>query len=373
MITRQELAGLAALRHEEGIVSAFVAYRARLMHQRSHPATGFKSAAKRFLQKSSDARWKAALEREEGRVLAALDQRKPEGRGIVFFACEPAGLWEVRTLAVPIPTFVTVETTPHTALLAQILDEFPRFAVVLVQKDRARLYLSEQADASEVGEIASEVEGVHSQGGWSQARFQRHIEEQVHDHFKKILEELTRLDRETPFKRLVVGGPEQPVSDFLKVLPAPLAQRVIGTFTVDLKHEGDDEILASARRVLEEDERRSESEMVRQLLDAAHSGGAGVIGLEGTVSALLEGRVRTMLVAGGNAKDGAVCPHCDYFEARLFRRCPLCGAEADEAPDVVELAMERAILSGAHVEALFGEAKDALLEQGHGVGALLRY
>jgi peptide subunit release factor 1 (eRF1) len=112
---------------------------------------------------------------------------------------------------------------------------------------------------------------------------------------------------------------------------------------------------------------------VQELFDAAGAGGAGVIGLDGTVAALLEGRVRTLLVADGAAADGAVCPQCDYFAARPFDRCPLCGNEAETPTDVVEVAVERAVLSGADVESLLGEARDTLRGRGHEVGALLRY
>jgi hypothetical protein len=35
--------------------------------------------------------------------------------------------------------------------------------------------------------------------------------------------------------------------------------------------------------------------------------------------------------------------------------------------------MERALLSGAHVESLLGEAKEELLRRGHPVAAILRY
>jgi peptide subunit release factor 1 (eRF1) len=98
-----------------------------------------------------------------------------------------------------------------------------------------------------------------------------------------------------------------------------------------------------------------------------------VLGLDRTLTALLEGRVRTLLVAEGERLEGAVCTRCDYLAAKPFEICPLCGARADRTPDVVGVAMERALLSGAHVEPLLGEAKEELLSRGHPVAAILRY
>jgi peptide subunit release factor 1 (eRF1) len=51
----------------------------------------------------------------------------------------------------------------------------------------------------------------------------------------------------------------------------------------------------------------------------------------------------------------------------------VCGAQADVTHDVVGVAMERALLSGAQVESLLGEAKEELLSRGHPVAAILRY
>jgi peptide chain release factor subunit 1 len=373
MITREEIRRLALIRHEEGVVSAYVAVRPRLMHEPTHPVVAFKGAAKRYLQQSPEPAWKEALEREAPRIQRWLEGRRPEGRGVVFFACKPAGLWEVRTVQFPMPTLVEVDTTPYTALLAHALDEGEALAVVHVQKDGARIWLAEQSASEQVETIASDVQGRHSQGGWSQARFERHVEVQAAEHRARVVEELLRLNAERPFRRLAIGGSEPALSEFRKELPEPLASRVIGTFPVDAKQDADETIVSRAQSLFEEAERASERQLVREMLDAAAAGGPGVIGLDGTLSALLEGRVRTLLVAAGARQEGSVCPNCDYLSAKPFRACPLCGADSDATPDVVGVAMERALLSGAQVESLLGEAKDELLSRGHPVGAILRY
>lgn len=372
MISRKEVERLATLESDEGILSAYIRVQPQLMYDPGQPVARFKGALKRFVRRAQDDRRLAVAEREKDRVSDFLETWSPAGRGLAVFSSEPAGIWEVVELGVLVPTFVSVDTTTHTGVLTRVLDEWPRFVVAIVQRDEAEIYIAEQRAADEEAQITSHVPGQHDQGGWSQARFQRHIEVHVERHLKKVADELQRLYYDQPFKRLVVGGTEETVNEVLKMLPEPLSGRVIGTFPVDFKHQTQEETLEQARQLLREDERRSERELVDKLVSAAESGGQAVLGIDDSVRATIEGRVQVLVVAEGATKEGSACLSCDYFAASQFDRCPACGAEAEAIPDVVERAVENAYLAGAHVETVFGEAREWLLARG-GLGAVLRY
>src|SRR5256885_9916650 len=49
---------------------------------------------------------------------------------------------------------------------------------------------------------SDEVHGQHDQGGWSQARYQRSVEKEVHDHLKRTAEVAFRRFQRLPFDRL---------------------------------------------------------------------------------------------------------------------------------------------------------------------------
>src|SRR3989304_5550782 len=159
------------------------------------------------------------------------------GRSLVFFAAQPANIWEVVHLDVLVPTFVTVDKTTNTGLLAQVLDEYPRFAVAVVQRDHAKVYITEQRSAEGLALISSDVPGRHDQGGWSQARFQRHIDFHFGLHLNRLVEQLEDLHHDRRFKQLVIGCGEETVSELLKMLPDNLRERVIGTVRGAFKHE----------------------------------------------------------------------------------------------------------------------------------------
>ena len=372
MISHKELERLANLRSDEGILSVYLKIDPRLGYDRGQAVAKFKGGLSRFRRTAADDDQLAVAEREKDRVLSFLKQSPPRGRGLAIFSSQPSDIWEVVPLDVMVPTSVNVGTTTNTSLLMQVLDEHPRFVVAVVQRDHAAIYTSQQRTADEVAEIESEVPGRHGQGGWAQARFQRHIEFHVERHLKKVVDEIEELFYERPFNRLVVGGSEKAVNELIGMLPEPLTRRVVGTFPVDLKHQTEEEVLDRARQVLREEERRSEEDLIKQIVSSAESGGRGAAGIESTISAVSEGRVHVLAVADGVTTGGFACQRCDYLSAQEFGRCPVCGGDGEPIPDVIERAMEKAYSTGARVEIVFGEAREWLLARG-GLGAVLRY
>jgi len=372
IISGKELRRLAGLRSEQGILSTYLKLDPRLTYDRGQHIAKFKGALKRFIREAGDPWLSSVAERERDGVLEFLELWQPRGRSLVIFSSQPGNIREVVHLDVLVPTFVTVDRTANIGLLAQVLDEYPRFAVAVVQRDHAMLYITEQRLAEGLPEISSDVPGRHDQGGWSQARFQRHIEFHYGLHLNRLVEQLEDLHRDRPFKQLVIGCGEDTAGELLKMLPGDLAERVIGTFRVDFKHETEAEILQRAGNLREEDERRSERELVDQIVGAAESGGQGVAGIDGTLQALLDGRVHVLAVAEGIVAAGCECLSCGYFAAKEFAECPACGGEPEPVPDVIDRAIEKAYLAGARVEVVLGEAREWLLARG-GIGAVLRY
>lgn len=372
MISRKELERIVGLRSDEGVLSVYLKIDPQLRYDPNQAAAKFKGALKRFQRTTADENLASVAEREKDRVLRFLEQGPPGGRGLAIFSSQPSDIWEVVPLDVMLPTYVSVDTTTSTSLLMQVLDEYPRSVVAVVQRDHAAIYTSQQRVAAEEAEIESVVPGRHDQGGWAQARFQRHIEFHVEQHLKKVADEIEELFYDRPFNRLVVGGSEEAVSELIGMLPEPVSRRVVGTFPVDLKHQTEEEVLGQARQVLREEERRSERELIERIVSSAESGGRGIVGLERTISAAREGRVHVLAVAEGVTAEGFACQGCDYFAAQEFARCPICGSDSEPIPDVIERVAEKAYGTGARVEIVFGEAREWLLARG-GLGAVLRY
>src|SRR5207249_3375576 len=191
-------------------------------------------AVKRFMRRRASSRWRASLERERGDILKMLEEWRPSGRGVAIFCCRPAGIHRTLWLATPVPTLVEVDVIPRLAVLERVEQQFPPMIVVVIQKDFARILVSEQLESRRLLEISSEVPGRHDQGGESQANYQRHIAFHAAEHMKKVAEELKRLWHRAPGALLAVGGVEEVVARFVEKLPKEIAARFIGSLAVDL-------------------------------------------------------------------------------------------------------------------------------------------
>lgn len=372
MIQYQDVQRLERFHSTQGIVSLYLKIESNLMHERDHPMVQLKGMTKRFVDGQADP-WKIeAFNREKDRLMSYLLDWTIKGRGLAIFACAPLRLWEVVNLDVPVPSTVEVDTTPRTKPLLQVLDEHPRFMLVVVQRDHASLYRAHQRQMDKEAVIDSPVHRWHKQEGQKVGHAQRHIQSQVNEHLKKVVTDLENLYAIEPYDRLVIGATESTASELIRMLPDPVAQRVVGTFTIDFKHETEESILQKANQVVVEHERQSEQELVARIMDEARSGGQGVLGVDATLPTILAGRVQTLVIAEGASREGIMCSNCDFLATTPFERCPACGAKAERTPDVIDRAAQKAFLAGAHVETICGTARDRLLEQG-GMGALLRY
>lgn len=175
----------------------------------------------------------------------------------------------------------------------------------MLQRDKGRIYVAEQGYSEKKSQVTTDVPGQHKQGGRSQMRFQRHIDFHVTEHLKKVADELASLAETGPFA-LALGGTDETVEELLKTLPAPIASRVIGKFPVDYKQDTEQQIVEHAELVWKNRQQFEEAQLVDQVFDAAKSGMRGVLGIEPTLSALVEEKVRTLLIADRLLSEGGL-------------------------------------------------------------------
>jgi peptide subunit release factor 1 (eRF1) len=373
MISRRRLRQLVGFRRDEGIVSVYLpleeAHRSR---RPDYLPTAYKSVLKDYLRQNAETAWRFALDREETRIVSALQGDTLRGRGLALFTCEPAALFDVMRVPVPLGPEIAVSETPNLRPLTAVADQALGLVVVAVAKDRARILVTEGEEVRASRELYGDYPGHHKQGGEAQMRLQRHTEEHAHVHLKNVVAELTAMTKARPIERLVAGGPEEPLARFLELLPEPLIKSVIGTIPTDLKGDSDEQILERARTIRDDHERRREAALVEAVIDAARSGGRGALGLDPTLLAIVEGRVHQLVVTAEASGTGIACRKCEYLEARDLPQCPACGGSVEPVADIVERAIEHALLAGGMVDVVAGVAAERLAREG-GVGAMLRY
>ncbi len=287
-------------------------------------------------------------------------------RGLALFSSSEAGLWEEVLVPRPVSDRAVVADHPYVLPLEAMVETYESFCTVIVDREKARLFLAKAGRIQEETDVFDEVPGQHDQGGWSQARFQRHIEDLVGKHLKHVGEVLLRYLKRRGFDHLIVAGPEEMVPAFEDGLHDYLKRRVVARTTLPMIA-STDEVLARSLQVEEEREAARERETLERLRAESAAGRLGVMGLGHALKALNEGRVDTLVVPFGRAEKGFRCPNCEWL-AITGKTCPRCGHEFQEAPDVIEAAVEAALKQSSRVQALDRNGGDT-----EEVGALLRY
>src|SRR3954452_20398319 len=316
---------------------------------------------------------KVALREDVDRVEDYLSSFSPKGaHGVVVYACGPAGLFEVIRLPRPIATRAGIDDSPLTAPRPE-LSATGSWLVVLVNRQTGRMFAGDRERLEEVDVIVDDVHGQHKQGGWSQARYQRSVDEDVQDHLRNVAAAAFLRFKRRPFDNLLLGGPAETVTDFESKLHAYLQERVAGRVDVDVENSSVDDVQRAAAAKIEEHERARERAALDRLNEGLSKGTRAAAGLEDVLEALNERRVETLLIEPGYQAAGCTCPQCGWVGPMDGGSCPADGTPVDCRDSVVESAVELAMVQNADV--LVARDEDHQRElQSHGqIAAVLRF
>ena len=293
-------------------------------------------------------------------------------KGLALFACSADGFFEVVELPLPVSNEIVVNHTPHVRPLESVLQAYDRFAVLLVDRQRARLFrfeLGELTEHTEVFDAAPRggAQGGHPAQGSRGAHVQRHSEEVAHRHLKHAAEVTFAELQHRPVDHVILGGPHEVVVELEGLLHPWIRERVADRLVIPVTA-AVEEVRQAALTAEAAVARRNEAALVDRLRNAIGTG-AGVAGLTATLGALVERRVDVLLVSEGYATEGWRCRSCRYL-GPLGRRCPVCSNSMDLVNDVVELAVEEALGNKCRVQMVRENADLDVLGR---IGALLRF
>ena len=332
----------------------------------------FEDLVKETREQITDKTSRATLETEAARVQTWMENVSPQGKGLVIFSCEPRDLWQTHFLPVAVADHVAFEPRLDVAGLFEVIDEYERFAVALIDKQRARLFTVYLGQVEESEAFRDFVPGRHDQGALAQARYQRHHDAHVHWHLKHVVNRLADMQRRREFDRLILAGPEEATSELRRLLPHALAHRLAAIVRAGTSA-SDADVLEMALDVERRIERQAEERLVRELVEQAGAGGRATLGVPPTLEALGKAEVLTLVVAGDVRLPGSECPNCGWLDAGSPGACGICGTPMHAVHDLAHRAMGRTLEQAGSVEVVHDEAAKRLQAAGGGLGALLRF
>ncbi len=299
------------------------------------------------------------------------------GRSVAAFSCAPQGFFKAYSLAVPIRSRVRVGEQPFVKPLADLLDSYGGYGVILVDKQGARVFSFHLGELSEQDGVLGEAVRHTKRGGGSQAPGRRggvagltdYTDEVTDRNMKEAVEFATKFFSENNVRRVVIGGTDDNVALFRSQMPKAWQSLVVGSFPSGMTA-SHTEVLERAMQIGQQAERERQVRQVEAIVTSAAKGRGGVVGIENTLNALREGRVQSLVIRDGYRSPGYRCKSCSYLTAQPIGSCPFCDGEVEEVGDAVELAVRQVMQSGGEVEVL---PRNEVIKGFEQIGALLRY
>ncbi|RJX29095.1 MAG: hypothetical protein C4525_15115 [Desulfarculus sp.] len=295
------------------------------------------------------------------------------GRSLALFSCAPMDLFETHSLLLPVGNLLELGPAPYIRPLAALSSDHGHTLAVLLDKKRARFFdcflglAQEMAEAEIFNETGAQMEG-GGQGRTGDSHVSRRAGQAQGRHYKETAAAARELMTGRGCQWLVIGGPRAAVEGLQEALHPYQTERLVGSFSLEAG--ASEAQVAQAVTQLQQDAgRRRQEELLGTLANNLGPGGQAATGLNQVLGALFEGRVHTLFLRRGLVQPGGACHACGRLR-HVAGPCPICRQEMTPVDDVVNLALARAINSGAAVEQISGDSE---LDRLGGVAALLRY
>jgi hypothetical protein len=240
----------------------------------------------------------ASFDADRQRIEALLEGGDLNGvEGIAAFACDRIGLWETFSSPVAFETAVSAGPTVELFGLARLLDESVAAVVAVVDTNTCRLFVTRNGDLRERPGPDEPVEEHkrHAQGGWSQARYQRHVDMQDQRFAKEAAAAIDRIVRREHPRHVILAGDERAVSTLEGELPEPVRALVDHVTRLEMRSSLD-EVREEIRPILAALEEAESMDAADRAIAGRRAGDLGVTGIDATMAALEAGQVDQLVI-----------------------------------------------------------------------------
>ena len=349
------------------VVSLYLDLTADQHGRQTHDAFLERAFAEPSATYASDSTFREALTRDEARIRAYLrnELTLPGPAAVAIFSCNGGeSLFEAIPLDTPLEGHMLyVDEEPHLFPLARAAEQYATYAALVVNTNTARLFVCATGTVQHAETIENEKTQRVAVGGWSQARFQRHVDDLHLKHMKEVADAVERVVREEGVKAIILSGDAQAIALLRKQLHETVDALVIDVMRLDI-HAREHEILRATLEAFRRKDEETDREVVDALLDAYRSRGLATTGVTGVRAALERGQVDVLVVPAALASTAT-----DQASAGVGVATPV-----EQRSRLDEHLVEELVTEARRTSANVRFIEDAsLLEQADGVGAFLRF
>jgi peptide subunit release factor 1 (eRF1) len=257
------------------------------------------------LSRSAQQSVEADLARMAEHVRGGL--RRSHVRGLALFSCSAHDRWWAFELATPVRNRVVVNHTPYVRELEAAVARRQRLAVLLADRQRARIFLFELGALAERTELIDLLpRHDDDKGDLNRDQVAGHTAAAASRHLRRAAGAVFQIFREQGFDHLVIGAPEEICNALERELHPYVRDRIAARLSIAVGA-SEEEISQAAFGVEADIERARERVLVQRLRDALGTGHGGVAGLDAVLAAVVARRVDTLLVSDDFESPGWRC------------------------------------------------------------------
>ena len=310
------------------------------------------------------------------------ERRMLKGGSLVLFCDVSEGFYFQEDLSVRLANQIWFGDTPYTRPLMGVLNEYERYGVVLVDKEKARFFVVSAGSIQELDEAFQSPPVRHRRtAGLDHMRSQMVLQRRAATwsgwFLKEVSEILHDIIQNQEIDRIILGGQEDITAELYRLLPKAAAARVMDSIRIAITAKAS-EVLQISTPVLEKIEHQRERELVSDLITIAQKTQSkqekAVLGFDATLDAVNQARVYRLVYPTGQRIAGYQCPSCDVLmdQGPENKKCPYCSQLLDEVDDLSWQASERVLAIGGKLEEISDSEARSKLEAAGKIGAYLR-
>jgi peptide subunit release factor 1 (eRF1) len=272
---------------------------------------------------------------------------------------------------------------PHIFPLVRALEQNPAYAVLWADTNKADIYLfggerwldTEINAETQVEEIKNAVTARTKAGGWSQARYQRRMENLHSHHAKETAEALEKIMRERKIEHLVLCGDKTTIMPHLRPQLSKATEELIVDSLHMSQYNSEEEIYEATQEVMRNFNVANDIKTVERVIGSTKAAAKlGTLGVDKTLAALSNGQVEELVIS-------ATFDGIEYSPKKVEKvlKAYAPGDDNSTSDELPEVREPRLIGDELLIRALNSAAKikfiedESLLSEAGGVGAVLRY
>jgi peptide chain release factor subunit 1 len=301
-------------------------------------------------------------------VTEYLDRSPLKTGALCIFSCQVFDVFRAIPLSEPVSDLIRIDSSPFIRPLAELCEEHATAAVVVADNKKARIFVVTMAETGSEEVIRGNVKNHVKVGGWSQQRYERRRDNELHKYALEIVEALTKIAGSEEINHILMVGSKETLRAIHENMPHELRNKVVEK-AIDLS-KGDSSVNKDIMDLFCEEELKTGLEHWEKIRAEYLRGGLAVIGPEDVLSMAKAQRIEHIVVDRTLQPTGMRCRNCDNLNIGLVKSCLACGSQSLFEVEVFNDILEIVYLSGGTAQ--FTEPIQTLTEAG-GIAAHLRY